>query len=95
MDNRGFTSLLIGLKGSYSFFYYRWRKTRLYLNLFKKPTNDDNPEELTYQFQFRENDFINANDSTPQYWYLVSNILDFNTASAARKDIRRNYQILV
>ncbi|RGQ18076.1 DUF262 domain-containing protein [Phocaeicola vulgatus] len=82
------TSLLIGLKGSYSFFYYRWRKTRLYLNLFKKPTNDDNPEELTYQFQFRENDFINANDSTPQYWYLVSNILDFNTASAARKDIR-------
>ncbi|RGD47310.1 DUF262 domain-containing protein [Bacteroides sp. AM16-13] len=82
------TSLLIGLKGSYSFFYYRWRKTRLYLNLFKKPTNGDNPEELTYQFQFRENDFINANDSTPQYWYLVSNILDFNTASAARKDIR-------
>lgn len=82
------TSLLIGLKGSYSFFYYRWRKTRLYLNLFKKPTNDDNPEKLTYQFQFRENDFINANDSTPQYWYLVSNILDFNTASAARKDIR-------
>lgn len=82
------TSLLIGLKGSYSFFYYRWRKTRLYLNLFKKPTNDDNPEGLTYQFQFRENDFINANDSTPQYWYLVSNILDFNTASAARKDIR-------
>lgn len=82
------TSLLIGLKGSYSFFYYRWRKTRLYLNLFKKPTNDDNPEELTYQFQFRENDSINANDSTPQYWYLVSNILDFNTASAARKDIR-------
>lgn len=82
------TSLLIGLKGSYSFFYYRWRKTRLYLNLFKKPTNDDNPEELTYQFQFRENDFINANDSTPQYWYLVSNILDFNTASATRKDIR-------
>lgn len=82
------TSLLIGLKGSYSFFYYRWRKTRLYLNLFKKPTNDDNPEELTYQFQFRENDFINANDSTPQYWYLVSNILDFKTASAARKDIR-------
>ena len=82
------TSLLIGLKGSYSFFYYRWRKTKLYLNLFKKPTNDDNPEELTYQFQFRENDSINTNDSTPQYWYLVSNILDFNTASAARKDIR-------
>lgn len=43
------TSLLIGLKGSYRYFYYRWRKTRLYLNLLKLPTpNEDNPEELTY-----------------------------------------------
>ena len=51
------TSLYIGLKGSYRYFYYRWRKTRLYLNLLKPPTpNDENPEELTYGFAFREGD---------------------------------------
>ena len=27
------TSLFIGLKGTYRYFYYRWRITRLYLNL--------------------------------------------------------------
>ena len=49
------TSLYIGLKGSYRYFYYRWRKNRLYLNLLKTPVpNEDNPEELTYGFAFRE-----------------------------------------
>jgi uncharacterized protein with ParB-like and HNH nuclease domain len=44
------TSLNVGLRGSYRYFYYRWRKTRLYLNLLKPPTpNEDNPEELTYE----------------------------------------------
>ena len=32
------TSLFIGLRGSYRYFFYRWRKTRLYLNLVKPPT---------------------------------------------------------
>jgi uncharacterized protein with ParB-like and HNH nuclease domain len=27
------TSLFVGLRGSYRYFYYRWRKTKLYLNL--------------------------------------------------------------
>jgi hypothetical protein len=32
LDRRqGITSLVIGL-GSYRYFYYRWRKTRLFLN---------------------------------------------------------------
>src|SRR5262245_31380491 len=31
------TSFLIGLRGSYRYFYYRWRKTHLYLNLLKSP----------------------------------------------------------
>ncbi len=82
------TSLYIGLKGSYRYFYYNWKKTRLYLNLFKKPVRSENPEELTYQFSFRENDTPNPRDSSPQYWYLVGNILDFNSASLARQDIR-------
>jgi uncharacterized protein with ParB-like and HNH nuclease domain len=82
------TSLYLGLKGSYRFFYYRWYKTKLYLNLLKKPVRSENPEELTYQFSFRENEQPNSKDPNPQYWYLVGNILDFESASAARKDIR-------
>ena len=81
------TSLLIGLKGSYTYFYYKQRKTKLYLNLFKKPSNNDNPEELTYQFLFKEENFLTG-DISSEYWYLLSNILDFNTVGEARKDIR-------
>jgi uncharacterized protein with ParB-like and HNH nuclease domain len=29
------TSLFVGLRGSYRYFYYRWRKTRLYMNLLR------------------------------------------------------------
>jgi len=82
------TSLFIGLKGSYRYFYYSWMKTRLYLNLFKKPIRSDNPEELTYQFAFRQNEMPNPKDPKPQFWYLVGNILNFSSASSARQDIR-------
>ena len=82
------TSLYIGLKGSYRFFYYSWKNTKLYLNLFKKPIRSDNPEEITYQFSFRENNKSNPKDPKPQYWYLVGDILNFNSASDARRDIR-------
>ena len=45
------TSLFIGLRGKYRYFYYRWRETRLYLNLLKPQVPDeDDPEELTYGF---------------------------------------------
>ena len=65
------TSLFIGLKGSYSFFYYRKRKTFLYLNLLKEPIkNQDNPDELTYQFHFRENPSGDNNE----LWYPVGRI---------------------
>ncbi len=82
------TSLFIGLKGSYRYFYYNWKKTRLYLNLFKEPVRSDNPEELAYQFEFKEDEKPNPKDTKPQYWYLVGNILNFSSASDARKDIR-------
>lgn len=88
------TSLLIGLKGSYRYFYYRWFKTKLYINLLKKPLTSENPEDFTYQFQFRENANPNPKDSNPQYWYLVGNILNFNSASTARQDIREKLQDL-
>ena len=81
------TSLFIGLKGSYRYFYYRWRKTQLYLNLLKTPVlNDENPEELTYEFSFREND--EPSDADEQFWYLVGRILDFDDAEDAKGDMK-------
>ncbi len=81
------TSLLIGLQGKYRYFYYRWRETRLYLDLLKPAkTNEDNPEELTYGFAFREND--DSNRDKPQFWYLVGRILDFEDAEDAKSDMK-------
>lgn len=81
------TSLFIGLRGSYRYFYYRWRKQKLYLNLLKVPTpNDENPEELTYCFSFREND--EAKGDKPQLWYQIGRILDFDDAEDAKADMR-------
>lgn len=79
------TSLYIGLKGSFSYFYYRNRETKLYLNLAKKPLrNEENPEELTYQFQFLEGNPVN---SEKEIWYKVCNILDFLDAEDAKGSI--------
>lgn len=81
------TSLLIGLRGSYRFLYYRWRKTKLYLNLLKPPLpNEDNPEELTYEFSFREHQ--QPDGDKPELWYLVSRILDFEDAEDAKSDVK-------
>lgn len=87
------TSLYIGFKGSYRYFYYRWRKTRLYLNLLKKPIrNEDNPEELTYQFQFREN--VQSDNPDKEFWYQVGRILDFQDSEDAKKDLKNEIQHL-
>ncbi len=76
------TSFFVGLRGSYRYFFYRWRKTQLYLNLLKPPLpNEDSPEELTYEFAFRENALTNGD--TPQLWYLVGRILDFKDAAVS------------
>ena len=81
------TSLYIGLKGSYRYLYYRWRKTQLYLNLLKPPVpNEDNPEELTYGFAFRES--ADPDGDKPQLWYLVGRILDFEDAEDAKADMK-------
>lgn len=81
------TSLFIGLKGSYRYFYYRWRTTQLYLNLLKiSGPNDENPEELTYEFSFREN--AEPSNAHEQLWYPVGRILDFNDAEDAKTDMK-------
>lgn len=81
------TSLYIGMKGSYRYFYRRWRKTRLYLNLLKPPIpNEDNPEELTCGFEFREGS--EPDSQKPELWYLVGKILDFEDAEDAKADMK-------
>ena len=39
------TSLLIGLQGSYRYFYYKWREEKLYLNLLKKIPSQDGADD--------------------------------------------------
>jgi hypothetical protein len=81
------TSLFVGLCGSYRYFRYRWRTAKLYLNLLKPAkANDDNPEELTYGFAFRETATPTGNK--PELWYLVGRILDFQDAEDAKSDMR-------
>ena len=84
------SSLFIGLRGSYRYFYYRWRKTRLYLNLLKPGIPDEeNPEELAYQFSFRENSW--SSDESTELWYPVGRILDFEDGEDAKSDLKEQF----
>lgn len=86
------TSLYIGLRGSYRFFYRKWRKCKLYLNLLKAP-GVFNPQERTYDFYFKEN----AEPwpvPTPQLWYEVGRVLSFEDAEDAKDDIRKELEWL-
>ena len=82
------TSLYVGLRGTYRSFYYRWRTRHLYLNLLKPPLpNDDNPEELTYEFAFRES--AEPDGEKQELWYKVGRILDFAAdAKDAKSDMK-------
>ena len=84
------TSLNIGLKGSYRYFYFKWRTTKLYLNLLKSPIFDEeNPEELTFQFKFRDGNNI-LSDNENELWYQIGRILDFEDTEDAKEDIEKN-----
>lgn len=81
------SSLYIGLKGSYRYFHYRWRETKLYLNLLKRPTpNENDPEDLIFGFEFRESPAAAANAN--ELWYQVGNILDSEDAEDAKAKIK-------
>jgi hypothetical protein len=82
------TSLFIGLRGSFRHLTHRrWRRTRLYLNLLKPPVpNEDNPEEPTYGFAFREGP--EPDGDKPELWYLVGRVLDFEDAEDAKSDMK-------
>ena len=86
------TSLNIGLRGSYRYFYRRWKKARLYLNLLWNRDND-NPEELTYQFQFKEDDQPLPRTDYPQFWYRVGEILNYDDAEDAKEAIENKISL--
>lgn len=78
------TSLYIGLKGSYSYFYYRKRKEVLAIDLLKQPSNEINPDELQYGFAFiEEGEFSN----TEHCWYKVGDILNYDKPREAKQSI--------
>jgi len=80
------TSLLIGLKGSYTFKrkYKRWDnpsawvKQRLYLDLLQDPKNGDENAEIgvRYGFLFAEKQ---PKSGDGHYWFPVGRILDFDS----------------
>jgi hypothetical protein len=81
------SALFIGLKGSYRSFHYRWRTTKLYLNLLKRPEpNEADPQELIYQFSFRESPETKKDG---RLWYEVGRILDFDDPEDAKADIAK------
>ncbi len=87
------TSLFIGLRGTYKYFYYRGRKTSLYLNLLKPPeVNEDSPEELTYGFKFREDD--TPDNKNPELWYRVGKILDSEDTEEAKHKMKSQLEKL-
>ncbi len=81
------TSLNIGLRGSFRYFYRKWKKTYLYLNLLKPTDENDNPEELTYQFLFKEDASYMPKLNGPQFWFKVGEILNYDDAEDAKDAI--------
>lgn len=85
------TSLYIGLKGSYAYKEYRkkWENTEysiptrhLYLNVTQPLTDDE--EGRIYNFSFLKQDDTNLSelfDYQNNYWFKVSKILNYNSAS--------------
>lgn len=85
------TSLYIGLRGSYRFFYRKWRTCKLYLNLLKAP-GVFNPQERSYDFYFKENADLWPGSTEPQLWYEVGRILSFDDAEDAKDDIKKELE---
>lgn len=80
------TSLNIGLRGSYRFFYRKWRSTKLYLNLLSNVENS-NPEEFKYQFLFKEDASPLPRTDYPQKWYRVGDILNYEDSEDAKEAV--------
>ena len=81
------TSLYTGLRGSYSYFYYRKRVEYLYINLLKPLSPNVNPDELRYGFAYRENSYPYGQE--PQLWYRVGDILNYERPRDAKNSIKK------
>lgn len=80
------TALNVGLRGSYRYFYYQWKKQVLHLNLLKPMgKNEVDPEELEYQFEFRDNS--DTQKPEKELWYRVGRILDYEDSEEAKSAI--------
>lgn len=80
------TSLYVGLKGSFSYFYYRPRKEYLAIDLLKEPPKEITPSELQYGFRFIEQKEF-ENESIKHCWYKVGDILNYERAREAKQAI--------
>ena len=78
------TAMTIGLLGSYTYYWYKLRKTKLYINIIAPPKDSPNPDELTYAFQFRESHIPDRNQEGSQLWYEVGKVLDYSDAEDAK-----------
>lgn len=92
------TSLLIGLRGSYSYLRYnQLYETRLYLNLFGDlEDNPDNTYGLKYEFDFltsREPNFLQEAESTSKFWFSVGSVLAF--AEQDSETFKEEYESLI
>lgn len=80
------TALNVGFRGSYRYFYYRWRRQVLHLNLLKPMGKSEiDPEELEYQFEFRDN--TDTQKPEEELWYGVGRILDSEDSEEAKTAI--------
>jgi uncharacterized protein with ParB-like and HNH nuclease domain len=83
------TSLLIGLRGSYTvkrkYMWYdnpdAWVQQRLYLDLFKDPKTQEDDLEIGVRYGFRFLDKAPAPDGV-HYWFKVGQILDLDSDQA-------------
>src|SRR5690606_23399053 len=85
------TSLFIGLYGTYKYFYYSYKVTTLYLNLFKKPEKSDDPDILTYEFKFKEPSKVKNNSN--EFWYDISEILKHEKATDAINSVLKTISL--
>ena len=64
----------------------------MYLDLLKTPKPDDkNPEELTFEFKFRE--ICKQSQELEELWYPIGRILDFNDAEDSNIDMKEELGI--
>ncbi len=58
----------------------------MYINLLKEPIKSDDPNILTFQFEFKDPSHTKIIDK--EYWFEVGDILKYDKPYAAKKEIK-------